>query len=140
MQPIEWNDKKMSIGVDIIDEQHKQLLLIINKLAYTIEEHSQKIKIVDIIDELIEYTQFHFLEEENFFNTSTYEHKELHIKEHMDFTHKVHEVKNDFFYHKSYEKKKSTEVAQELFIFLTNWFLNHILGIDKTLAIQLKKN
>jgi hemerythrin len=48
MEYLHWNDETMSIGIELIDEQHKELLKIINQLSTTIHENSQKIDIIMI--------------------------------------------------------------------------------------------
>ena len=42
MNTIIWNDKTMSLGIPLIDEQHKELLNIINQLSTSIYSNTQK--------------------------------------------------------------------------------------------------
>lgn len=82
---IEWDDK-YSMGISIIDEEHKQLIGIIDK-AIAARQHSNNSKeIIEILNEMNNYAQPHFAEEEAYmvqFNYSGYEH---HRKEHQGFS------------------------------------------------------
>ena len=60
MNTIIWNDKTMSLGIPLIDEQHKELLNIINQLSTSVYSNTQKKDIFMIINKLIDYANFHF--------------------------------------------------------------------------------
>ena len=64
MDFIKWNNETMGIGIMLIDNQHKELLKIINKLSSSIYNNSQQRDILEIIDELIHYADYHFSTEE----------------------------------------------------------------------------
>ena len=44
MLPMKWDNDKLSLGISLVDEQHKQLFNIINQLV-TINANSKKKKI-----------------------------------------------------------------------------------------------
>lgn len=75
---INWEDD-YSVGNERIDEEHKKLFLIAKEIYNCNNEHE---RILDIIKELIKYTKFHFLNEENFMKTLNYEFLEEHQKIH----------------------------------------------------------
>ena len=59
---IEWDDK-YSIGISIIDEQHKKLFGIINRTIYA-KEHSNDIEeLKEVLREMTDYTVTHFTTE-----------------------------------------------------------------------------
>ena len=54
-----WEDK-YSVGVKLIDDQHKMMFETINKLLYMLSNMAQKNEIDEIISMLVEYKKFHF--------------------------------------------------------------------------------
>jgi len=120
---IEWSDK-YSVQIDEIDNQHKQLVDIINKLYRFFKAGNVKDKIHPILDELIDYTHYHFQTEERYFRVFNYSDAKRHVVEHQIFTKKVSDFLKDF------EAKKLT-VSYDVMLFLKDWLLKHILISDK---------
>mgnify|MGYP003441624022 FL=1 len=50
-------------GIDVIDDQHKRILDYINEIV-EISDHTDKDRIKQILDNIIDYTQSHFTLEE----------------------------------------------------------------------------
>ena len=63
MPAIEWNND-LSVGVDLIDSDHKTLIDLINLVADSIEAGQSAKTIGDVVQLLYEYTEFHFIREE----------------------------------------------------------------------------
>ena len=62
---IPWSED-LSVGLEEIDEQHKILINLINRLFNeAILKRADKALISDILDELIQYTIVHFAVEES---------------------------------------------------------------------------
>ena len=57
MQLIEW-DKKLKLGIYVIDGQHQQLVCLINE-TYNALQLNNKYKLKTIMDEIIFYTKYH---------------------------------------------------------------------------------
>lgn len=123
MSLIQWNDR-LSVGIVAIDEQHKQLIKIINELNDAMKQGKGKSVLSKIIDGLIRYTETHFKLEERYFEQLGYPDAANHKREHIAFTKKVTEFKEGF------DKGKIT-LSVEIMIFLSNWLQNHIEGVDK---------
>ncbi|HDN26936.1 MAG TPA: hypothetical protein ENG03_07550 [Thioploca sp.] len=62
MALFDWSDK-YSVGVFRMDDHHKQIFDIVNKLHATMKEGKAKEVIGPLMKELIDYTVFHFHEE-----------------------------------------------------------------------------
>ena len=58
-----WNDN-FETGVELIDEQHQQLVDILNKLAVHLANRTGEITLNEIFNELVDYTDYHFKTEE----------------------------------------------------------------------------
>ncbi|MBT3892339.1 MAG: hypothetical protein HOF31_02310, partial [Gammaproteobacteria bacterium] len=63
MNKLEWNDG-MSVGVDVLDSDHKQLISIIAQLSDLIEQGKTSEAIEKIFNQLEEYVTVHFTREE----------------------------------------------------------------------------
>lgn len=117
-----WTDK-MSVKSEEIDQQHKQLVNIINELYQAFMDREHKEKIGSVISQLADYTKYHFNTEENYFTSFNYSDREKHIKEHQDFRKKV-----DEFIKKYHDNSGS--LTYDVMNFLRNWLKNHIMETD----------
>ena len=140
MDFLEWNGKTMGVGIKLIDDQHKELLKIINKLSTSINENSQRRDIVVIIDELIDYAAFHFTEEEGLFDKYCYEDKDTHKYEHALFVQKFRDIKDEVQNNEVHLRATAIEVAEDVFKYIIDWFINHVAGSDKKYIELFKKN
>jgi len=69
MQVFTWNSD-YETGIDIVDEQHKKLVTIINEYSLSLSNNSTSVdKIKIILNRLLEYTQVYFQEEESLMYT-----------------------------------------------------------------------
>jgi len=114
----------MSVGVKEIDEQHKKLINIINRLFRALKEGMAYMELASIIGDLTDYTKVHFRYEEKYFKLFKYPDAEKHIAEHQQFIEQV-----GLFTAELQEKKIS--LSFDVMDFLKNWLLNHILKSDK---------
>ena len=118
-----WDDS-YSLGIPILDEEHKKLLNLLNRFLSSIHTKTEKDVIKLTFDSLLEYTHEHFTNEEAFMAKHKYPGLKDHKKEHIKLTKEViqlNENKNYVF---------SDNVAD----FLIAWLTNHILGTDKKYA------
>lgn len=131
-----WKDE-YSIGKKFIDEQHKKLFDIANKMDallknnFSIDKYD---KIIDLIEELKDYTIFHFKEEEEYLLKHKYKKFLSHKVEHDEFIKKFSEI--DF---KRIDEGQD-EYIRETFEFVYNWIVDHILKRDKEYALTLEDN
>lgn len=121
-----WN-KAYSVGVEKIDDQHRQLIAILNKLYETFIDRTVGQALKEIIDELIDYTDYHFKTEEELFKQSGYPDAEDHIEEHMVFVDRINEFKREL-------ETDSAMLTFQLMNFLRNWLIKHISGSDQEYA------
>lgn len=120
---LEWEDK-YSVGVQLIDEQHKKMFSTINELIEVIESTPNKEKIAGIIDQLVQYKKFHFATEERYFKEFNYEKTEEHIKKHLLFNENLAKV----------QEKNGDDVislAFDLVDFLEDWLIDHLMTADQ---------
>ena len=112
-------------NIQKIDDQHEQLIQMINQLYKVVQtKNPPKDKISSILQSLIKYVQVHFKTEEDLFYQYNYPNSVSHKKEHDKFANQVLEFQKDF------ELGVQT-VGFELLDFLKNWLVKHILVSDK---------
>jgi hemerythrin-like metal-binding protein/PAS domain S-box-containing protein len=127
-------DENFTTGVDVVDEQHRKLVDIINDLATQFSFKPDDIDIKTIFDELIDYTHYHFETEEQLWeqhfglDESVVKHKESHV----DFidTIKVIIAKQ--------EGNSVEHIAENILNFLVQWLVAHILESDRYMAYVVK--
>lgn len=113
-----------SVNVKEIDEEHKKLVNLIDKLYHSIYSFKTKEDLGNILNELIEFADYHFSTEEKYFEKYNYENSTEHKKEHRMFEDKVLDISKKF-------KNNEMEISFELIDFLEDWLLDHLVEQDQ---------
>lgn len=127
---LNWKDE-YAIGVEVIDEQHKHLFEIGNKIYDLLENYlldDKYDKIVKIIKELGDYTKYHFKTEEDYMIKIKYPKYFSQKVEHDDFIRKIEEI--DL---KDLDQNQDKHI-REILTYVFNWVLEHILKKDKLIT------
>ncbi|MFA7300837.1 MAG: bacteriohemerythrin [Candidatus Shapirobacteria bacterium] len=129
---LQWEDS-YSVGVKVIDDQHKKMFETINKLIDALATVPTKAQVDEIIADLILYKKFHFETEEKYFGEFNYENREEHKLKHQEFNVKLDELvlKNG---------NDSITLAFELVNFLEDWLINHLMTEDQKYVECFAKN
>ena len=128
-----WN-ANFDTGVAIIDEQHKKLVKLLNMLASHLAFNSDTQTLRQILDELVDYTDYHFKTEEAIWQEYL-ANDELfiqHRKVHSGFVDTISKLKNEE------GSKPSGELLEEVLAYLTRWLASHILENDHYMVLVLK--
>lgn len=120
---INWTDE-LSVGVELFDNDHKQLVALANNLHDSITVGAQQAVMASILNDLVKYTVFHFGHEEGIMIQYGYPDYEKHKKEHDALVAKVQD-----YYEQVMAGK--TSISLSLIGFLKDWLVNHIMGSDK---------
>lgn len=118
-------------GIDFIDEEHAKLFSIANKAYELLMNDFIPDKydyIVDVINELRDYTQFHFDHEESYMQSIGYKRLLSQKVAHDDFIEKINEYDADNI------DENQKESLLELLEFLNTWLVEHIFKKDKLIA------
>jgi hemerythrin len=129
---IEWEDK-YSVGISIIDEEHKEFIDIINKAIVAKAHDGNPEEVRDILYEMVKYSYTHFATEEDYMLKFEFPEYQLHLNEHIDFKDKT--IKN-------YNKllKGDYQIVNEILENLKQWLVNHIQGTDTKYIDCFKEN
>ncbi len=129
---IVW-DNVYSVGYELFDSQHKNLIEMINNLYAAFLHGNAHDKASEIVSEMIKYTDYHFKTEEKYFEKYRYPHTDKHKEEHMLFVSKATELKHGL------ENGKVT-ITYDIMNFLRQWLIEHIMGEDKKYEKFFKEN
>jgi hemerythrin len=124
MAKIEW-DNSLSIGVKLIDEQHKMLIQRLSDLSRAIEMTQGEVKIATTLDFMVDYTDFHFTAEEKHMAEQNYQGLEYQKQQHAEFKSLLKQLVDDFE-----EEGPTKALSTSINIFLLNWLTKHIKGVD----------
>lgn len=118
-------------GIDLIDGEHKELFRIIGEVHRVIQNEfiaDKYDEIVYLLDELKNYTKFHFSDEEKYMQSIQYEGLDAQRRAHDAFVARLEEM--DFHQIEGHQQ----ETLEEILEFLTDWLINHILNSDKKIG------
>ncbi len=132
-----WKEK-YKVGVDLIDEQHKELFKrLSNFIAIVQNEVSWDEKIDTVKETLVfmqDYVVFHFDAEEELQEKISYPKIEEHKKIHADFKDMIDD------YVRLFQKEGFTEEKiQELSAKLMTWLIMHVGKIDQEIGKYVKE-
>jgi hemerythrin len=118
-----WDAEKYSIHVDKMDEEHKELVRLMNELYVQHSEKAAPEIIRGLVYSLGTAIELHFADEEAFFKKiPNYIAKEAHVKIHVDLLKRYKEHVAVF--------ERDQKLTSDFFNFLKIWLIAHIGGVD----------
>ena len=81
---LEW-DEKYSVGISLIDEQHKKLIGLINKSFYVEGHGCSRETLMEVLEQMTGYALKHFKAKEAYMREFNYPEYKDHKKEHDNF-------------------------------------------------------
>ncbi|GAC1468829.1 MAG: hemerythrin family protein [Desulfuromonadaceae bacterium] len=131
---IEWRDS-LAIGVEAIDNQHKELLLRFDRLLNACHA-GQGIEELKKLQAFLEvYVHTHFNDEEALQRLHRYPDYEAHHAQHVYFIEQINKLKSE-----TKHEGVSTHHVVETNNMLLKWLLNHISKVDKELGSFIKSS
>jgi hemerythrin len=119
-----WTDK-LSVGVAVLDDDHKKLVAMVNELYEAMQAGHGKEKLGRVLGDLVQYTKVHFAREETFFSRTGYAEAAAHKQQHAALTRQVVEVQE------KYAAGQAATLSLEVMHFLRDWLVKHIQGSDQ---------
>jgi len=118
-----WDDS-YSVGVTVLDDDHKRLINLINQLQTAALYHTSDEYLKETFDALIDYTKFHFQREEALLEKHDFPGLEAHKLQHQAMIDEVESFVTD------YQQNTDVTIAKTI-SYLKTWLINHINGTDK---------
>ena len=129
METLQWNDA-LSTGIPVIDEQHKQIVVMVNQLRDAIDSGDAEAA-GSIIPKMVDYTIFHFTFEEELMEMAGYSFLPVHRHVHQLFTRRIPEFQKRY--------ADGEDVLVELHNMLVRWLANHIQHEDRDYAPTIRE-
>ena len=130
---VSWSNQ-YSMGIKLIDDQHKALLEFVNDLFNhsTGKEEEERAYFKDVIQVAVSYVKTHFATEEKYMLATKFHGYAEHKKGHDEFILTVVQAVKDF------ESGKRLVLVKFAY-FLKDWVLSHVAGMDILYAQYFKK-
>jgi len=124
MTQIRWQ-KVFDTGIPEVDEQHKKLVAMINQLEDSNAAGGDAVdhEIGLVLRKLVDYTQYHFSEEERIMDEIMFIDRGRHAEKHKKLVFQVAAILKKL-------KAGGTVDIYELMSFLRDWLLDHIVLED----------
>ena len=122
-----------SVGIEEIDNQHKTLIDILNKVAKnqeTLFESEGKMK--KIVHEIKTFAILHFSTEKRYMEKFNYPSILEHIKEHDFFIETINLIETGL-------SSVQPNAPMDLLLVLKKWFVNHLTNTDQKFYTFMKK-
>lgn len=127
---IKWKDE-YNMGIESIDDQHKELCKIANRIYDLLRNDlitDKYSKIVEIIEELKNYTVYHFHAEEEYMKSIGYRKFLSQKVAHNDFLEKMNTIDFDKI------DNGHNEYLISMLDFVADWLVQHIIKEDKLIV------
>tara|TARA_B100000315_G_scaffold43957_1_gene38925 strand:+ start:4471 stop:4878 length:408 start_codon:yes stop_codon:yes gene_type:complete len=129
MPIIEWSDL-YRVNIEELDQQHKQLLNIVNEFDEAVETKKEEETTKNILKNLLDYADMHFKKEEELMDQHGYPEIAEHKKQHDDLLEELFHIYKNFI-------GSDRDAAFQTVFLLGDWLLNHTDIDDKKLAKYL---
>ena len=132
MSLIIW-DRSLETGLSDVDQQHRHLVDVTNRFGELLsQDHLRPADTDALLQDLIAYTEYHFDEEEKLMRAIGVDrrHTDLHQQEHQKFFQDVSIIQREW-------AVKNMISGRDLFDYLVNWLIYHILGCDMNMSRQM---
>ena len=123
MALITWNEEYL-VNVLEIDQQHKKIVEIINRLYEGMQDGESKNVLHKILGDVVQYAAYHLGFEEKMLIEFSYPDATIHQQVHTDLIDQLKALIEKY-------ETGSAALSPELTDFLKNWFVNHIMSNHK---------
>lgn len=106
-----------------MDEEHQQLVDIINKMYEIYQHQGPSEEILMVLDRLLDYGVRHFSDEEAYMTQIGMPDIEVHKKIHQNLINQVIRLREHL-------QNGQEGIGEDTFVFLQNWLMGHIVGVD----------
>ncbi|MCM0756235.1 bacteriohemerythrin [Desulfovibrio aminophilus] len=124
MPLLEWNPR-LTLGHPEIDEQHRLLVETMNELHSRIQENRERQGLMDAVQGLAAYADYHFSDEERLMLQHGFPELEDHRLAHLEFRERVETCSATIHHADSHAE------AVAVLAFLTRWLTRHIQRDDR---------
>ena len=125
-------EPKYELGIPEMDNQHKKWVGILNKFYDQVSKSDLKTNMLEMLEEALDYTKFHFREEEKFMASISYAKIDEQKRMHKDIITTLEDFRKTI-------NSDKTITSMSLTNEMKKWLKEHILVEDKKYADYLKQ-
>jgi hemerythrin-like metal-binding protein len=128
---ITWDPDTHDVGIHEIDQQHRMLVEIINRIDSALHTAAPKVVLRGLLDELLQYAEYHFFTEEHYMHRHGYPDEITHREAHHHLIDALLKMHDDFINRERHDPRSAVD-------FLASWLTDHIVYVDKPLGSFLQ--
>ena len=128
MEDFTWKEK-FSVHVDEMDRQHKRLLKYFAEFQDEIIAGEASQKAFVLLDEVADFFEFHFSEEERLMKTMNYPELDLQTSLHAIFMDELKEIINPF--------RMGNVSGKRVVALFRDWYINHMIFEDHKYGVMI---
>lgn len=122
MAYLQWTEN-LSVGISRMDDHHKKLVDLINQVFDAMSGDAAS-TVDSVLADLLDYTRYHFAEEEKLLTACSYPDLEAHQAVHRSMVKEVLDMRQRHL------ADPASVTASETLDFLSKWLMRHIIGKD----------
>lgn len=132
MEFFKWKDQ-FSVYIPEMDQQHQKFFSLLNNVHIYNEKQGRDPEFLNgLFRDLVAYVEVHFAEEETLLEKNKFLGLEIQKKQHQYFRDQLAQFRDQHF-------KGDAIVPQSVLVFLRDWFMRHVLELDKKYGEHFKK-
>jgi hemerythrin len=125
-----WTEQ-LNTGIEEIDQQHQQIVDYINQVTDALYSGLPRKKTGKIIDDLVDFTIYHFGFEESLLEKSGYPFLKAHQKAHVLYAQGISDFQSRF--------EKGEDLSKDVDSLLDKWFFDHLKHDDADFVEYVKE-
>ncbi len=129
MSVIRWRES-YNTGIEQFDEEHHKIVDFINSMFVAIRDKAEQQEVEKVLAGVVSYTEYHFDNEEAIMAASNYPELEEHRKKHE-------KLKAETVKFKVRLEEDFKEGSRKFYVFLREWFTDHIMECDMKYSVKL---
>lgn len=123
-------DDNLITGNELVDSEHMELIHRIKLFVDSCEQGAEKAETIQMLDYLIEYTDFHFRDEEKLQDSVSYPEIKQHKEKHAEFEKNLADLKDEL----SKMDAPTEEFMERVKTSAVDWIFKHIKTFDRSIA------
>ena len=128
---VTWDSETHGVGIAEIDLQHRRLVEILNRIDAALDAGADAATLRDLLDVLIQFTEFHFFTEEHYMRRHGFPDEATHREGH-------HHLVDQLLALRAELANTGKNATRSTIGFLAGWLLDHIVNADKELGAFLQ--
>ena len=113
LRRVDWSESYLT-GHHQIDDDHRYIFGLLGKVGQAVITDRSHECITSVLNQLLDYTQTHFRDEENLMKECNYPDYTLHLQSHMQLLDSVEDMLDE-------NRRGITVFGRPLYLFLENW-------------------